>query len=486
MDSKSHTPLLSIPLKPTDKPVDLPDDFKKHIKNEYATRYLESIGAAATPDAIKRVMEQLPLQKCDVNAAFKSRGGLSDVIYIKPPESTSSAPSNTVNSQELFAVVQRKAEEDAKRAKDKSATGELGGMGGPDLTFGQFREKYLHTPPLGDKAGGGRGGKDNANFALADRLGSRQGKGGAGAVGGVNAADMEDDSKMTEADLELRQPLAITIEDVLAIQTMFTRTFPFYTLRSRLTEDDVAMAVAEITSLQVAQLIADVCRLMYNDLTARKRAPSEVTEEKQEKLLLSIYEAYMDLQSRLKRRSHRLVLLPLLLLSLRVTVETIFRNSFPKWIATPDGEASLQKVDVTITALFDPDRYRSHVSLLESSVEAMRVVNKDPRYAKKSIKEKFFTVSPLVRSLMTDPQSGDARYILSQGQRQDELGQTEKGETSPLRGAGLMSGFGGGREGRGGERGDAESAALVKSRQQLFREALQRAERRLSKRSGFR
>mmetsp|Transcript_35081 Transcript_35081/g.91001 ORF Transcript_35081/g.91001 Transcript_35081/m.91001 type:complete len:88 (-) Transcript_35081:341-604(-) len=87
---------------------------------------------------------------------------------------------------------------------------------------------------------------------------------------------------------------------------------------------------------------------------------------------------------------------------------------------------------------------------------------------------------------MTDPQSGDARYILSQGQRQDELGQTEKGETSPLRGAGLMSGFGGGREGRGGERGDAESAALVKSRQQLFREALQRAERRLSKRSGFR
>jgi len=246
------------------------------------------------------------------------------------------------------------------------------------------------------------------------------------------------------------------------------------------------MAVAEITSLQVAQLIADVCRLMYNDLTARKRAPSEVTEEKQEKLLLSIYEAYMDLQSRLKRRSHRLVLLPLLLLSLRVTVETIFRNSFPKWIATPDGEASLQKVDVTITALFDPDRYRSHVSLLESSVEAMRVVNKDPRYAKKSIKEKFFTVSPLVRSLMTDPQSGDARYILSQGQRQDELGQTEKGETSPLRGAGLMSGFGGGREGRGGERGDAESAALVKSRQQLFREALQRAERRLSKRSGFR
>lgn len=40
-------------------------------------------------------------------------------------------------------------------------------------------------------------------------------------VGGAAAVD--DDSKITEADLELRQPIAITIEDVLAIQTMFTR-----------------------------------------------------------------------------------------------------------------------------------------------------------------------------------------------------------------------------------------------------------------------
>lgn len=62
-------------------------------------------------------MQHIPLQRCDINAAFKSRGGLSDVIYIKPPESQSQGSLNTVNSQEIFAVVQRKVRF-AKKATD--------------------------------------------------------------------------------------------------------------------------------------------------------------------------------------------------------------------------------------------------------------------------------------------------------------------------------------------------------------------------------
>lgn len=106
------------------------------------------------------------------------------------------------------------------------------------------------------------------------------------------------------------------------------------------------------------------------------------------------------------------------------------------------------------------------------------------RYSKKSIKEKFFTVSPLVRSLMTDPQSGDARYILSQGQRMTDFGPSERANDS---GQLPLSSVLNGSPGRGGATSEtATNPVLAKSRQQLFREALQRAEKRLAKRRGLR
>ena len=74
----------AVPLKPQDKPVDFPKTFHKTLKTEYAVRYLEQIGARPTPENLKLVEQQMPIEKCRVTAAWKSRGWLADYLYVTP------------------------------------------------------------------------------------------------------------------------------------------------------------------------------------------------------------------------------------------------------------------------------------------------------------------------------------------------------------------------------------------------------------------
>ena len=53
-------------------------------KDEYASRYLREIGASVTPETLKMIHDKMPLKKSMVSAAWKSRGGLEDRLYIAP------------------------------------------------------------------------------------------------------------------------------------------------------------------------------------------------------------------------------------------------------------------------------------------------------------------------------------------------------------------------------------------------------------------
>jgi hypothetical protein len=74
----------AIPLKQQEKPVKFPENFRKTIKYEYAVRYLEMMGASPTTENIKMVTQNMPIEKCNVNAAWKSRGWIADMYYITP------------------------------------------------------------------------------------------------------------------------------------------------------------------------------------------------------------------------------------------------------------------------------------------------------------------------------------------------------------------------------------------------------------------
>ena len=78
-------------LKETDQPVKFKKELYSTLRREYAIRYLEAIGATPTPKMIRMVQQEKPLKKGMVSAAWKSRGGLDDRLYIaphfhKPPE----------------------------------------------------------------------------------------------------------------------------------------------------------------------------------------------------------------------------------------------------------------------------------------------------------------------------------------------------------------------------------------------------------------
>ena len=51
---------------------------------EYAARYVEKVGATPTPETMRLVLDNIPLSKCHVNAAWRSRGWLADRLYVNP------------------------------------------------------------------------------------------------------------------------------------------------------------------------------------------------------------------------------------------------------------------------------------------------------------------------------------------------------------------------------------------------------------------
>ena len=59
-----------------------------------------------------------------------------------------------------------------------------------------------------------------------------------------------DTSGMLAAE-DARQKLKLTIEDVLAIQTMFGRSFPLHPELNHVSEEEIVLGIAEVSMLQI-------------------------------------------------------------------------------------------------------------------------------------------------------------------------------------------------------------------------------------------
>ena len=83
---------IAIQLKPREKPLDLPEEYKKSLRNELQVRYLENLGVAPTPANLALVRKNIPPEKCTFKTAWKSRGWVSDTLYISLEDPSQSAP----------------------------------------------------------------------------------------------------------------------------------------------------------------------------------------------------------------------------------------------------------------------------------------------------------------------------------------------------------------------------------------------------------
>jgi hypothetical protein len=150
---------------------------------------------------------------------------------------------------------------------------------------------------------------------------------------------------------------------------------------------------------------------MYTD------SSSKMPQNHQQILTSSLIESWTVFEIKLKsKKQGTLVLLPLMIMSIRVAVEEIFRKNYPLWFSV-GGESvarkTLQDMNEVITSLFDPDGYHSHISTIESSNQALRVSSKSLHHSQSTLRYKYDYTSKLVRSIFTKPTSGDSRILVT-------------------------------------------------------------------------
>ena len=124
---------------------------------------------------------------------------------------------------------------------------------------------------------------------------------------------------------------------------------------------------------------------------------------------VEVYQKMLEILLRKRRRSQYAFDLPVTLLGIRVVSEAILTACYPLFCETPQGESMLAEVNCLITHLLDPVGYLTHISTVESSPQALKVMHSKrlpPRMA-------LSFTSPVVRFIVGEAQSREAKALLS-------------------------------------------------------------------------
>ena len=503
-----------IPLKPTNEPPKeeevrrllLNPKFK--LVDEFAVRYLESIGASPTPANIRKVKAEIPVKRFKLKAAYKSRGGLEDMIYMEKVE-----PKNEGRhlwrgcaARSLFSeMVDKKLAATTPAAasettKEKSALGILGGGGAGKTERDSARTGVLlpklgtaNLPPPNRPAPMSPERRDDiaTRVALAhlatqssqERMQSRTASSRKGRRSQVGAPDFAEEK--LEPDVSELQ-IKVTMDDVLSIQTMFTRTFPLSHIRERVPAQDLAVLVGEMTGIGMAQLILNLCQLCEWAIVHNFRPPpghkladpglesfrirprtggdsasppaagdaggaqeADLTPAV-EQILVDTFSGWVEIQGRVTKRAHTVVAYPIYLMLVRVAVETVMRNAVPSLFKGPKDEVLvLEKIERIISAMLDPDGYLNYPlpappgkAMIEGlmparpqpeGVPALKSRPWAPLSGSQAQKinpaARFYTVSPHVKTLLSSSNCPElSLFRHARGSSQGEAVRTPRGD----------------------------------------------------------
>lgn len=429
-----------IALRPQERPVKLPSEVQRTLRDEFHAKYLESIGATPTAANLHTARRALPINKCKLTTAWKSHGSVSDVIYIAPESHAAAAkqrhekaPRPTMSSAEdlekllLASVGQQKVEslasgEEEEREEELQLGAPKGGM-----SFEDAKQSFLYPYRAHDFAAAAE--KDFAASAPPPRTGKvRTDVWGAAQRGGSGDEASSSSEREATADkarfrsrdsgryeqytpeeirAELSTILNLHTKDIVQLQQQFLRRFPFDSLEGRLSDKELKLAREELLSRPTTRFIGLLTLLLFWTHLA-PRVGRQIEDEAQlAALFCSVQQYFADVRHRmLKRKAMLLFVLPLLLLLVRVSVEALFRLGFPKWWTTLDAREALREIDDCVESLFDPNAYHSHISALESSTHAIRLSAKEARHvgahsqAGGTRRARYIATSAMVRSAL--------------------------------------------------------------------------------------
>ena len=443
---------IAIPLKPREKPVDLPPDVKKSLRNELDVRYLESIGAAPSMKNLAMVRKHLPPDKCTFSTAWKSRGWISDTLFITLQDPKDAAPVVAARrhreaAADIGAIDRLPAalhggegltasahdDDDTQEAAELQLQAPSGSM-----SFDEGRRSFLYpyrhlNAPKGSArariglAAGTRGTSSAPPSAFAaaqtsfgdveewsvdgdpeDRdIGEEDRRFGDGEAEGHDSSehrgklppispqasptrrgkynftsrDAMKYAPFTEREIltELAQPLELHTRDIMQYQLDFLHSFPFDRVRepkpTAAADADTTkrQAQEEIASPRTARFIGMLALFLYR-FHMRERCRQSVDDAKLGALMTAVQQYFTALRRRMmSKRRLLMIVLPALLLSVRMSIEALFRHAYKKWWTTVDGRETLKAMDAMIEQMLDPNQYHSHIAPLESSTEAIKI-----------------------------------------------------------------------------------------------------------------
>ncbi|MEW5316836.1 MAG: hypothetical protein WDW38_008181 [Sanguina aurantia] len=162
----------------------------------------------------------------------------------------------------------------------------------------------------------------------------------------------------------------------------------------------VRRALCNSAQMSVAA-IASSARAIHSGL-----GPEDMGQLQQRRLLTVHKEWAALFKTHRQTRAGMFFTLPVLLLSMRLLVHTLFTSLFPCWMKTPDGKAALSAMESTVVQLCDPHGYlQRNLSMMQSTPEAVSHVARHPQKSHTAERAHFDDVSPIMAASMTDPAS---------------------------------------------------------------------------------
>lgn len=243
-----------------------------------------------------------------------------------------------------------------------------------------------------------------------------------GQVGGRKAS-----MRRVESWLERENEQDIKPEAVQQMLKSFYAALPLATLGLRSTKDKEGLyeTLLDSTVLQLIMATAQYLNLHIfssaigiNDTTSRAFERRDQSTEKEPAYVASI-RLFTRLKQRWEKEDKGLTLfLPLVLLALRVAVETIFKAHYAAnlRITTSVMKTTLLQTDNAITNLLDPDEYLSRIGILEATCESTKIQASHAFQLKKRpmrLRDQFYKTSDALRSVFPHPVSGKCRRIIA-------------------------------------------------------------------------
>lgn len=472
---------IRIPLQPQDEPQDLPPNIDSSIQEEYAAKYLQRIGADPTPENMRLVLRQKPIQSCSVSTAWRSRGWVTDTIFVAPYASSGGGSARAVSRRteappEPDAGEEEEEEAGAKGMLDAELEEGEAERAAPQ-SFEHMRARFVYPFNVPERrerrrrrpAGGSSpraAGEPQLRSTVptppAQRARARMQHEGGRSLG----AKLEGPAGVDLAAEELQRPLQVTVEEIEALQKHFMRTFPFSGLAEKLSASDIRALGRFLITTPVLRVIGLLCHYLHWVELAGPYNGKHLSREEREQLFIAVAETWAVIHAQCSEQRSRVVhFLPLVILSVRAAVEMVFADAYPVFFAPshPPGQRALRAIDFRALSILDPGGFASRIPNLESTAEGLRRVSRAPRAGRAA--PRYYGVSALVReavpvSSYAPARAQQRRASIRRGMREGTVAPPSHGHRAPRPRPPAGTGVGASeRRGAGADSGSAAGTA---------------------------